>query len=169
MLSTIAKGAMGERIPMGSVSMLNLLDEGSLERIAESAGEKAWKGFITFGSASAGVLAIFIIIRVAKLIIDTAIHGYALHSVYGWSVHLLGAVWSSVTHLLLHLGGQQNEKDQDIEGEPTPSSPDPEETLGIKRMYVDDKHMYSYTYLNKQLQENESLREKAGTSAGIFK
>lgn len=169
MLSTLAKGAMGERIPAGSVSMLNLLDEGSLERIAESAGEKAWKGFVTFGSASAGVLAIFIIIRVAKLLIDTAIHGYALHSMYGWSVHLLGAVWSSVTHLLLHLGGQPNEKDQDAEIGPTPSSPDPEDTLGIKRMYVDDKRLYSYSYLNKKLQENESSQEKAGTSADIFK
>lgn len=135
----------------------------------ERFGEKAWKGFVTFGSASAGVLAIFIIIRVAKLLIDTAIHGYALHSMYGWSVHLLGAVWSSVTHLLLHLGGQLNEKDQDAENGPTPSSPDPEDTLGIKRMYVDDKHLYTYSYLNKKLQENESLQEKAGTSADIFK
>ncbi|XP_036148938.1 uncharacterized protein LOC118647682 [Monomorium pharaonis] len=107
MLNTIAHGAMGGTVPAGSISMLNLLDEASLDKIAESAGAKLWKGFITFGSASAGVLAIFIIIRLIKLIVDTLIHGYALHSVYGWSMHLLGAVWSSVTHLLLHLGGRK--------------------------------------------------------------
>ncbi|KYN28044.1 hypothetical protein ALC57_02544, partial [Trachymyrmex cornetzi] len=32
------------------------------------------------------------------------IHGYALHTVYGWSVYLLGGVWDSLTQHLLHLG-----------------------------------------------------------------
>lgn len=171
MLNTIAKGAMGERIPSNSVSLLNLLDEGSLERIAESAGARAWRGFVTFGSASAGVLAIFVILRITKLVIDTIIHGYALHSMYGWSVHLLGAIWSSVTHLLLHLGGRRDEEDSESKRKPAPSSPTIEEGVEVKKVYVSDKFMYPYTYteLNKRLQESESLEEKAGTSADIFK
>lgn len=104
MLNTIAHGAMGGNVPPGTVSLSNLLDEQTLDRIAEGAGRKLWRGFISFGSASAGVLAIFVIARAIKLIIDTIIHGYALHSIYGWSIHLLGAVWSSVTNLLIHLG-----------------------------------------------------------------
>lgn len=59
--------------------------------------------FLTFGTASAGILGLIIIIRGVKLIADTVIHGYALHSIYGWSIHMLGALWRSVTHLLLHL------------------------------------------------------------------
>jgi len=110
MLNTLARGAMGQSIPSGSISMMNLLDEKSLEKIAESAGARIWQGFMTFGSASAGVLAIFFLIRLIKLIVDTIIHGYALHSVYGWSLHLIGAIWSSVTHLLLHLAGTATRK-----------------------------------------------------------
>lgn len=104
MLNTIARGAMGQEIPKGTIAMINLLDEASLDHIAENAGKRLWDGFITFGSASAGVLAIFIIGRTIKLLVDTIIHGYALHSIYGWSIHLIGAIWSSVTHLLLFLG-----------------------------------------------------------------
>jgi len=78
MLNTIARGAMGQDLPPGSVSMMNLFDDQTLEKIAESAGARLWRGFITFGSASAGVLAIFILIRLIKLIVDTIIHGYAL-------------------------------------------------------------------------------------------
>lgn len=104
MLNTIAHGAMGGNVPPGTISLSNLLDEQSLDRIAEGAGRRLWKGFISFGSASAGVLAIFVIVRSIKLIIDTIIHGYALHSIYGWSLHLLGAIWSSVANLLIHLG-----------------------------------------------------------------
>jgi len=40
MLNTLARGAMGQNIPSGSISMLNLLDEKSLEKIAESAGAR---------------------------------------------------------------------------------------------------------------------------------
>jgi len=29
---------------------------------------------------------------------------YALHSIYGWNLHLLTAIWGSLTNLLLHLG-----------------------------------------------------------------
>ncbi|KYN50012.1 hypothetical protein ALC62_00039, partial [Cyphomyrmex costatus] len=35
--------------------------------------------------------------------IDTIIHGYAIHTIYGWSLHLLAAFWDSVTNLLIHL------------------------------------------------------------------
>ena len=43
------------------------------------------------------------IAELIKLIADTIIHGYALHRLFGWSLHLLGAFWDSVTNLLLHL------------------------------------------------------------------
>lgn len=104
MLNTLAQGAMGHPVPAGSISLYHMMDEKTLEKIAESAGARLWKGFITFGSASAGLLAIILLIRVAKLVVDSVIRGYAHHSIYGWSIHLLGAIWSSITHLLLHLG-----------------------------------------------------------------
>ncbi|KYN28505.1 hypothetical protein ALC57_02076, partial [Trachymyrmex cornetzi] len=54
--------------------------------------------------------------------IDTIIHGYALHSMYGWSMHLVGAVWSSVTHLLLHFGRSPQEERTNGDSKP-PSAP----------------------------------------------
>lgn len=167
-LNTIARGAMGGNIPAGSISMVNLLDEESLNKIAESAGERVWRGFITFGSASAGVLAIFVIVRVAKLVIDTVIHGYALHSVYGWSMHLLGAVWSSVTHLLLHIGGRSGGTNTTTDEEaadngPEPSSPteEPSPNTNPKRKLrncngnTTNPH-YSYVELRKYLNETQN-------------
>ncbi|KYQ49650.1 hypothetical protein ALC60_11283 [Trachymyrmex zeteki] len=147
MLNTIAKGAMGETIQPGSVYMMNLLDENSLNQIAESAGGKLWRSFVTFGSASAGVLAIFIIVRIVKLIIDTMIHGYALHTVYGWSLHLLGAVWSSVTHLLLHLGGKQREE---------PTAPE------------DDLSACHNTHLEKQAPQSASAKTSVSENVSVI-
>jgi len=71
------------------------------------------KRFVIFGSAIVGVFGIFIVIRVIKLVIDTIIHGYALHTLYGCSLHLFEAIWSSLTHLLLHLArGPTNKKNK---------------------------------------------------------
>jgi len=53
------------------------------------------------------------IIRLIKLVIDTAIHGYALHTVYGCSLHLLGALWSSLANLLLHLARESTRRSGD--------------------------------------------------------
>lgn len=102
-LNSIARGMAGYNQGTEDLSAYNLLDEDALNRIAKTTASKLWGGFVTFGSATAGVLGIFIIIRIIKIIIDTAIHGYALHTVYGCSLHLFGAIWSSLTHLLIHL------------------------------------------------------------------
>jgi len=99
-LNTVAQGFTGQMIHADSVSLQNLLDENTLNKIYTSTVARIWNGLIIFGSATAGIFGIFIIIRVAKLVFDILIHGYALHSAYGCSIHLLGAIWSSITHLL---------------------------------------------------------------------
>jgi len=113
--------------------MMYLLDEKSLDKIAESAGARIWKEFVTFGSTSAGVLPVFIIARLVKLIIDTIIHGYALHSFYGCGIHLLAAIWSSVTHLLLHLARpiKTDQASQPEEQQPAETFPTTEELRPI--------------------------------------
>lgn len=103
LLNSVARGIQGYNKGPNTISIHNLLDEETLEKIAQSTASRIWDGFILFGSATAGVFGIFVIIRIIKLIIDTAIHGYALHMVYGCSIHLIGAIWSSLTHLLLQL------------------------------------------------------------------
>ncbi|EZA61668.1 hypothetical protein X777_11052, partial [Ooceraea biroi] len=82
-LNTIAQGAMGHAIPANSISLYNMLDEEALEKIAQSTGQRLWSGFVAFGSASAGVLAIMLMLRLAKLVVDSVIRSYALHSIYG--------------------------------------------------------------------------------------
>ncbi|EZA48616.1 hypothetical protein X777_13628 [Ooceraea biroi] len=165
MLNTLAQGAMGHAIPPNSISFYNMLDEKSLEKIAESAGERLWRGFVTFGSASAGVLAIILVIRLAKLIVDSIIRGYALHSIYGWSIQLLGAIWSSITHLLLYIGTKRD-SDADRKTDPKRAGNEmqplnqEEETVNSEKCSAKLSHENSaiiksdYGELNKYLQSS---------------
>lgn len=111
-LHTIARGFTGQSIPSDAISLQKLLDEDSLNKIYNSTLSKIWNGFATFGTATAGVLGIFIIIRLTKLLFDTLIHGYALHTAYGCSLHLLAAVWNSLTQVLLFLANKPKQKTQ---------------------------------------------------------
>lgn len=120
-LNTVARGVTGESVSPQGISLSHLLDEKSLQRITESAWKKIWGRFLTFGNASAGIIGIYFCIRTIKLIIDTVIHGYALHTIYGWSIHLAGALWDSVTNLLLHLASGVRKKNVKEETKPQPT------------------------------------------------
>ncbi|XP_067209983.1 uncharacterized protein [Linepithema humile] len=109
-LNTLARGMMGQPTTMhGGGSFANFLDEASIEKITISAWKKFWNKFLIFGNISAGFIGIYLAARAIKLILDTIVHGYALHTVYGWSVYLLGAIWDSMTQLLLHVGLRKRE------------------------------------------------------------
>jgi hypothetical protein len=106
-LNTIARGIMGQPTTLHGGSLSYLMDEESITKIATSAWNKFWDKFLIFGNISAGLLGIYLVIRVIKFLLDTLVHGYALHTVFGWSVYLLGAIWDSLTQLLLHLGKRE--------------------------------------------------------------
>ncbi|KAK2582008.1 hypothetical protein KPH14_012224 [Odynerus spinipes] len=88
----------------------DLLDEEDIERIAESAAHKIWNGFLTFGTASAGIIGIYLIFRIIKFIVDVILQGCAIHNIYGCSFHLLGACLGSLTHLLITRTSAESEQ-----------------------------------------------------------
>lgn len=116
-LNAMARGAKGEPTISQGLSLSHLLDEDSIKRITENTWKKIWGKFITFGNASAGVIGVYFFIRVIKLIMDTVIHGYAIHTIYGWSLHLLGSFWDSITHLIILLSQRKSKKKEAPEEE----------------------------------------------------
>ncbi|KAL0098785.1 hypothetical protein PUN28_020732 [Cardiocondyla obscurior] len=108
-LNTLARGIMGEPTLVHGGSISNLIDKASIEKIAISTGQKFWSKFLIFGNISVGLMGIYLACRAIKLLIDTLVHGYDLHTVYGWSIYLIGAIWDFITNLLLHLGKGKNE------------------------------------------------------------
>ena len=88
-LNSLAREILGQSNINHKISLMNLLDEETLDKIAQSAWGRFWTIFSNFGTASAGFIGIIIIIRTIKLIADTIIHGYALYSVFGYyNIHL---------------------------------------------------------------------------------
>ena len=102
-LNDLAREMRGHPLGDNEGSLLKLLNEDVITTIASNTWNKLCTHFITFGTASAGIIAIFMIIHMITVIIDIIIQGYTLHAVYGWSIHLLGALWSSVTYLLIQI------------------------------------------------------------------
>lgn len=115
-LDTLAWGAAGQHVTRGTVTLRQLLDEDTLNHLAASTAERLWKGFVTFGSASAGIMMVLLLIKLFKMLVDTCVHGYALHELYGCGLYLLGAVWSSVANVLIHRGqSRRRPREQDAE------------------------------------------------------
>lgn len=101
-LNDMAREMRGHSIADQDCSILKLLNEETVMKIAESAWAETWSRFMTFGIISARVIGILLIVHVLKSFLDIIVRGYTLHAVFGWSYHLLGALWSSVAHWLLY-------------------------------------------------------------------
>ena len=106
LLNDLAREMRRYLISNNEGALLKSLNDGAVENIIESIWSKMWTRFITFGTFSAGIIAVIMLIQFFKTLIDIIIQAYALNSVYGWPIHLLGAIWSSVTNLLLHVAKQ---------------------------------------------------------------
>lgn len=109
-LNQIALGMTGKSENQEGIAITNMFDERAIQVLAKNTWDRMWSSFLAFGTASAGLIGVIMLCRLIKLLIDTIIHGYAIYSLYGFSIHLLGAIWNSVTQLLLHLGQQQQDK-----------------------------------------------------------
>ena len=81
-LNIMARGIVCSTVINGG-SLSNFTDEESIEKIAISAWEKFWNKFLIFGNISAGLIGVYLIVKLIKLLLDTFVHGYALHIVYG--------------------------------------------------------------------------------------
>lgn len=99
-LEQISRKVSDHSVPIGSAKFENLIDNNAIEKAARSALSRVWGGFTNFGIFFAGILGIILILQTIKIIADTLIHGYMLYTIYGWSIHLRGALFGSVTHLL---------------------------------------------------------------------
>lgn len=139
-LNTIARKIEGKPTVQQGGKMIHLLDEDTIKEIAESAWSTLWAKFMTFGTVSAGIMAIFVILQFIKLVIDTIIRGYTLYSIYGWSVRVFGAIFSSITALLVHLGNKVTESTApppDVELNRLPYEMVPTEPEPIRKHYPD--------------------------------
>lgn len=141
LLNNLARGSAGYAIPPGTASLKNVLDEDTLQHIASTAFENLWNGFEKFGIVSAGFLGIVAIYSLLKAIIDTIIHGYTLHSLYGCSFALIGALWSSITNLLITRAHKKNRKEKGSDNESSPQElmpaadePDPKPSISTRRL-----------------------------------
>lgn len=112
-LNDLARGISGHSVNHENGGILNLFDESLIEKLIDNTWTKLWNRFLTFGTVSAGVIAIMTIIHFIKIVVDIVIQGYAIHSIYGWSIHLVGAIWSSISHLLIRLGSDSQRHQQE--------------------------------------------------------
>jgi len=96
--------------PAERLLLLNMVARSSSvhRKIAISTWQKFWSKFLIFGNINVELLGIYLIVRVVKLLLDIFVHGYVLHTVYvlhtDGQCTYLGAIWDSLTQLLLHLG-----------------------------------------------------------------
>lgn len=107
-LNVMARGTSGQPILYQGLSIHDMLDPNIIKTMAGHAVSWTWDKFLEFSNISSGVIGFLVICHTIKLVLGAIIRGYTLHSIFGWSLKLMAAVCSSITHLVIHLGTPQN-------------------------------------------------------------
>ncbi|XP_044005427.1 uncharacterized protein LOC122850330 [Aphidius gifuensis] len=101
-LNTFAARASSSNIVADSRSFMKVFGETDLQEMAGRFWDNRWREFMVFSNISAGILGLLAVFQVVKMIADTFLHCFALHQVYGFSIHLFAALWDSLASLFLH-------------------------------------------------------------------
>lgn len=72
-----------------NLNIANLVDENHIKSIFAKAWKKSWVTLTMVGDIVSALVGLWMIFRVLKFVIDTAIHAYSLHGIYGWSWQIL--------------------------------------------------------------------------------
>ncbi|KAJ8667723.1 hypothetical protein QAD02_009386 [Eretmocerus hayati] len=83
--------------------MDDLLNMDIITQAGERVWNRMWGSFKVIGDITSGMLGLWVTFKLLEFLIDSILHGMALHSLYGWSFVLLGACWDSVTAFFLTL------------------------------------------------------------------
>uniref|UniRef100_A0ABD2XAL0 Reverse transcriptase RNase H-like domain-containing protein n=1 Tax=Trichogramma kaykai TaxID=54128 RepID=A0ABD2XAL0_9HYME len=130
LLNGFARELHGATITTKDGTIIRLMNDDVIDKLVETTWGRLWSKFMSFGSASAGVIAILMILHIVKLAVDVILNGVALHRAYGWSMHMFAACLGSLTHLLVNAGRYNEAPNQEdatemipINEQPTPAAP----------------------------------------------
>lgn len=83
------------------VNLNSLLNMENLKNVIHESWIKFLSGITFFGNATSTLLGLYCFYAIIQTVVNTIINGAAIHSVHGWSFHLLGAICNSLTSCLL--------------------------------------------------------------------
>lgn len=145
LLNDVAREMHGLPVAYNDGAILKLLNDNAVEKIVANTWDKLWIKFMTFGTFSAGFIAILIIMKAIKTLVNIIIRGYALHDAFGWSFRILGAIWGTLATLLLYFYKRT---------EPTPTEGEtkegPRETAPSEHELLDQAPSTSYRDTNNK-------------------
>ena len=111
-LLNIVARQMAEEQNIDKQLLNNLFTESTIKNMIESMWDVIINKLIACGSISSAIIMALLILHVLKLTVDTVINAYLLQQVYGFSIHLIAALFSSVTHLCMTLYKREEELKQ---------------------------------------------------------
>lgn len=113
-LVTISSLVRGTTSDLQGLHVKSLIDEEMFEFLHRKTIDRVWGWFNWVGEFSTTVLGIYVVVRIAKFLLDTIVHGHILYNAFGFSFQLLGAICTSVTTLLLHREETRSSNAKDI-------------------------------------------------------
>lgn len=114
--NTLVRKIISNNADTQSLDFGNLIDKNTISSLFYTTWNKAWSTVSIFGEVVSGLMGCWLIAKIIKFVIDTAIHAYSLTIVFGFGWRLLGMFWDALTFCLIH-HHQENTRVQRMGGD----------------------------------------------------
>lgn len=111
---TLMREAMGYSTYDQGLRFQTVLDETSIQNVVREHLTNMWGWFSAFGNVASGFLGLFFIFRSITLALNMGLNVHLLYDTFGFSIKMVAACFTGVTHYLLRKAEQ---KDQPVKKE----------------------------------------------------
>lgn len=99
--NVMTQSVMGHDTDTRNLDIMNLLSSSHVSKIS-SYIQSTWSGLSYFGSFTASIFGILVIVRIVKFCISTVINVQIIRSIHGWSWNIFAAFLNSLTAFVVH-------------------------------------------------------------------
>jgi len=105
-------------------NMVNMMDESTIDSLAQSVKDKIFGFVTTFGSIFGTIWGLIVLYKIITKILSIVINTASLYNVFGCSSYLLASIMNSFTHYIITTKAQASrEKDLKVESMPLEETP----------------------------------------------
>lgn len=163
--NTIVRKLLRNDADTQSLKFGNLIDPSTLSSMFYSFWNKAWSTMTIFGDLVSTMLAFWLLGKIIKFVVDSAIHAYSLVVVFGFGWRLLGMFWDALTYCLITHHNERVRVQRDVQRDnelveitissdpPTPSAPNMYPTLQANNQLEPKQNHLSEIIVNCNLKD----------------
>uniref|UniRef100_A0AAT9JH28 Glycoprotein n=1 Tax=Nasutitermes takasagoensis chuvirus 1 TaxID=3133479 RepID=A0AAT9JH28_9VIRU len=146
--TTISNVIDGRNFDNKQFKLHRLISEDTIVSLTQTVIDKLWGWMKVFGNVSSGIIGLYLIWKFIVYLTSVVINSKILFDIFGWSLHLIASVSTTISKYLVHRKGlQPSAKEDSVDSRPSEEPPPVSPRIRTNPLYpVTDLHVTQWEH-----------------------